>query len=249
MRTSESPIRSTKEDPFSVHNFPMPPWKRAVDLVCCLIGLPVLAVCTLIMTLVTSITSPGPVFFTQERVGLRGRRFLLYKFRTMKVGADSRSHQAHLNNLIHSNAPMMKLDAKGDRRMIPGAWILRASGFDELPQLINVLKGEMSLIGPRPCIPYEYEEFTPGQRARFNAVPGLTGLWQVSGKNRTTFDEMIRLDVHYATHLSPWLDLKILLRTPWALLIQVFDSKRRRAAHAAARGTEIPFPARNSGRS
>ena len=134
--------------------------------------------------------------------------------------------------------------------MIPCAWLFRASGLDELPQIINVLKGDMSLVGPRPCISYEYEQYLPWQRERFNAMPGLTGLWQVSGKNRTTFDEMVQLDVHYTRNISFWLDFKILIMTIPALLVQVQDARGKRPSVAqSGRATEIPFTARNSSQS
>ncbi len=138
---------------------------------------------------------------------------------------------------------MTKLDAKGDKRLIPGGWLLRASGLDELPQLINVLKGDMSLVGPRPCIPSEFEEYLPWQRERVNATPGLTGLWQVSGKNRTTFDEMIRLDIKYARTISLGQDLKIIFSTIPALLQQIGDTLRRRkpAPVSAPLGAESSY--------
>ena len=124
---------------------------------------------------------------------------------------------------------MTKLDAQNDPRLIPLGALLRATGLDELPQIINVLRGEMSFVGPRPCIPYEYERYQPWQRRRFDAVPGLTGLWQVSGKNRTTFNEMIRLDIEYSERLSLGLDLKIIFRTLPALLQQCLDISRAEA--------------------
>lgn len=213
---------------------PLPHWKRAVDIICCLAALPFFVICTLFASILTAIASPGPVFFRQERVGYLGRRFKLYKFRTMHISADVSTHQAHFTQLMRSNVPMQKLDGKGDSRLIPGGWLLRASGLDELPQIINVLRGEMSLVGPRPCIPYEYAQYSTAQRERFTAVPGLTGLWQVSGKNRTTFDEMIRLDVQYAHRKSLGLDLKIIFRTLPALVSQIVDTRRAKAAHAAA---------------
>src|SRR5262249_16481691 len=143
------------------------------------------------------IASPGPVFFRQERVGYRGKRFMCLKFRSMKADADDGLHKDYLKQLMRSKTAMTKMDVKGDSRLIPFGAVLRASGLDELPQLINVLRGEMSLVGPRPCIPYEYEEYLPWQKERFETLPGLTGLWQVSGKNRTTFNEMISLDIAY----------------------------------------------------
>jgi len=214
--------------PVTAISSPLPAWKRCLDLACCVAALPLLAVCTLVMTVITKIVSPGPVFFRQERVGYKGRRFQIYKFRSMTLGADTASHQSYYKDLIGTNAPMVKLDARGDSRLLPGAWLLRASGLDELPQLINVLRGEMSLVGPRPCIPSEFEEYLPWQQKRCDAVPGLTGLWQVSGKNRTTFEEMIRFDIQYTQILSLGLDVKILLLTLPALIQQVYDTRSSR---------------------
>ncbi len=190
--------------------------------------MPVLGVCALFMAIVTKLVSPGPILFKQERIGFQGRRFKIYKFRTMFVSADTGVHQSYFKDLMQTNVPMTKLDAKGDKRLIPGGWLLRASGLDELPQLINVLRGEMSLVGPRPCIPSEFEEYLPWQRERVNATPGLTGLWQVSGKNRTTFDEMIRFDIKYTRTISLGQDLKIILSTVPALLQQIGDTLQRR---------------------
>jgi lipopolysaccharide/colanic/teichoic acid biosynthesis glycosyltransferase len=187
--------------------------------------IPILAACALLMTLVMKLVSPGPVFFRQERVGYLGRRFQCFKFRTMKVGSDTASHQAYFKELVGTNAPMQKLDGRGDNRLIPGGWLLRASGLDELPQFINILRGEMSLVGPRPCLPAEYDLYLPWQRERFTAMPGLTGLWQVSGKNRTTFDEMIRLDIRYAGSVSLGMDLWIMTATVPALLLQIYDTR------------------------
>ncbi|MDB6168808.1 MAG: Undecaprenyl-phosphate galactose phosphotransferase [Verrucomicrobia bacterium] len=214
-----------------VHSVPsvqMAGWKRLTDVIFSLLAFPVLGVVTLVMAVVMKIVSPGPVFFHQERVGYLGRRFMIYKFRTMSVGADAGIHRAHCDNLIHTKNPWSKMDHRGDSRLIPGGKLIRASGLDELPQLVNVLRGEMSLIGPRPCVPYEYEKFLPWQRERFSTLPGMTGLWQVSGKNRTTFEEMIRLDIHYAHHRSLWLDARIVLLTPFALVQQVLDARSRK---------------------
>ncbi len=213
--------------------FPLPWWKRAVDLGACLLGLPLLALCALVMLVLTRLFSRGPILYRQERVGYLGRRFRIYKFRTMKLGADCSVHQDYFRNLIHSNAPMIKLDSRGDSRLIPGAWMLRASGLDELPQLINVWRGEMSLVGPRPCLPAEFAHYEPWQRRRCDARPGLTGLWQVSGKNRTTFEQMIRLDVRYACEGSAWLDLKIMLLTVPCLLAQLREALRVRNSQSA----------------
>jgi lipopolysaccharide/colanic/teichoic acid biosynthesis glycosyltransferase len=210
----------------------LPKWKRTLDIICCVAALPMFVFCTLIVAIVTRLASPGPVFFRQERVGRRGRRFQIYKFRTMHVRADASPHQMYFAQLVRSNAPMHKLDGRGDGRLIPGGRFIRATGLDELPQIINVLRGEMSIVGPRPCIPYEYAQYSSAQRQRFEATPGLTGLWQVSGKNSTTFDEMVRLDIQYAQTRSPRLDLRIIVRTIPALCVQVVESRRKARAIA-----------------
>jgi lipopolysaccharide/colanic/teichoic acid biosynthesis glycosyltransferase len=224
----------------------LPWWKRVIDIACCIAALPLLITCSLVLGLVTKLLAPGPLLFRQERVGYMGRRFKIYKFRSMYVNADTRGHQDHFKNLVGTNAPMVKLDATGDARLIPGARLLRASGLDELPQIINVLRGEMSIVGPRPCIPTEAELYQPWQRERFTTQPGLTGLWQVSGKNRTTFDEMIRLDIRYARTKSFLMDIKIILLTPAALVVQVYDTKTGRRSAAVSPYTAVPFPNRTS---
>lgn len=220
----------------------MPLWKRALDLVCCLLGLPFLCLVIAGGALLTQLTSPGPVLFRQKRVGLRGELFYIYKLRTMHVGTDPRIQQAYLANLIGSNAPLMKMDARRDPRLIWGGWLIRALGLDELPQIINVLRGDMTIVGPRPCTREEYELYPQEQRGRFEAVPGLTGLWQVSGKNHTTFEEMIELDERYHSTKSPGLDLAIILRTVPALVAQYLYTRRCReastpvAAHSGSTG-------------
>jgi lipopolysaccharide/colanic/teichoic acid biosynthesis glycosyltransferase len=206
---------------------PLPWWKRTIDVACCVIALPFFAAIAAALWTLLLATSPGPLLFRQQRVGYTGRRFMLYKFRTMHRSADTAAHREHVAALLRSNAPMHKLDSAGDSRLVPGARLIRALGIDELPQLINVLMGEMSIVGPRPCIPYEYEQYSPWHRERLNAMPGLTGLWQVSGKNRTTFEEMVRLDIQYGQTKSPWSDLKIIARTVPALLAQAIDTHRR----------------------
>jgi lipopolysaccharide/colanic/teichoic acid biosynthesis glycosyltransferase len=153
---------------------------------------------------------------------------MCYKFRTMVVGADTSLHRKHVAELVDRNAPMVKIDARGDARLIPCGWLLRAVGLDELPQIVNVLRGDMSLVGPRPCIRYEYEMYQPWQRERFDTLPGLTGLWQVSGKNRTTFEEMMHLDIKYVRTKTWWLDVRIIFLTVPAMIIQFYDTKRQR---------------------
>lgn len=226
---------------------PLPVWKRAVDLACCCVALPILALLALMVAVLMSLVSPGPIFFRQERVGYMGRRFRLFKFRTMRVGVETSNHQAHFATLMATNAPMQKLDVTGDARLIPGGWLIRALGLDELPQIINVLRGEMSIVGPRPCIPYEFEGYTPLQKRRFRAAPGLTGLWQVSGKNQTSFARMIQLDVYYATRKCLWLDLKILFMTVPAIIGQLVHICRAKRGVGDATRTTNTKPSTASG--
>jgi len=225
----------------------LPRWKRVLDITAILMVLPVLLPLTLVIGMVIRIVSAGPILFKQERVGFRGRRFMCLKFRTMHCGAETATHQGHLQQLMDANVPMTKMDATGDSRIIPLGRLLRSSGLDELPQLINVLKGEMSLVGPRPCLAYEAAKYLPWQMERFNAVPGLTGLWQVSGKNRTTFTRMIQLDIEYARTKSLALDLKIIFKTVPALLIQIWDTRGQRKAQSrpATAQTQIPLRVAN----
>jgi lipopolysaccharide/colanic/teichoic acid biosynthesis glycosyltransferase len=219
----------------------LPHWKRTLDVALILLALPLLLPVAMIITLIIRTTSKGPVLFQQERVGYRGQRFMCLKFRTMHCGAETVSHQGYLQHLMNSDAPMIKLDSSGDSRIIPLGKLLRAAGLDELPQLFNVLNGEMSLVGPRPCLPYEAEQYLPWQRERFNATPGLTGLWQVNGKNRTTFTRMIQLDIEYARNKSFWLDVKVLFKTFPALLVQIGDLRlRKKILHRTVAETTLP---------
>ena len=218
----------------------IPVWKRLLDIVLILLTLPLVLPIAAIIGLVIVLVSPGPILFRQERVGLMGRRFMCLKFRTMKVDAETKSHQGHLKELMESDAPMLKLDARGDSRIIPFGVFLRSSGIDELPQLINVLMGEMSLVGPRPCLPYESERYQPWQMERFNTLPGLTGLWQVNGKNKTTFNQMMELDIKYSREKTLWLDLAIILKTPFVIVGQVMDSNRRKRSIKPASSENRP---------
>ena len=191
--------------------------------------MPFLALFTLIVAIVMKFTSPGPVFFRQERIGYKGRRFKIYKFRTMKVGADTTVHQAYFSQLMESNQPMVKMDSRGDARLIPGGWLLRASGLDELPQLFNVLRGDMSLVGPRPHAPgtcaagTRFEEVTQLYTARHRVKPGMTGLAQVRGWRGETdtlekFLHRIDSDLEYIETWCLALDLRIICRTVFTVL-------------------------------
>jgi lipopolysaccharide/colanic/teichoic acid biosynthesis glycosyltransferase len=222
----------------------LPRWKRTLDVAFILLVLPLLIPLAVLIAAVIRMVSEGPVLFQQERVGYLGKRFMCLKFRTMFVGSDAGIHQGHLNQLLSSNVPMVKMDAKGDSRIIPFGLLLRSSGLDELPQIINVLRGEMSLVGPRPCLQYESDKYLPWQKERFDAVPGLTGLWQVSGKNRTTFAEMIRLDIQYARNKNCWLDIKIIFKTIPALIIQIWDTRKKRKLHSQTVRSKAILPAR-----
>jgi exopolysaccharide production protein ExoY len=203
----------------------VPGWKSALDITCILLALPIWLPLMILLMMVTRLASPGPIFYRQKRVGLGGRHFAIWKFRTMKVSAETQTHEHYFQELMRGDCPMTKLDAYGDPRLAPFGRILRASGLDELPQIFNVLCGEMSLVGPRPCTANEFAHYEPWQRERVNGLPGLTGYWQVSGKNKTTFNEMIVMDLFYLKHLSILLDLKIMLKTCAVIAGQLVESR------------------------
>lgn len=192
---------------------PIPRWKRALDIFGSAIGLSLFSPMFLLFPLYLRLVSPGPLFYKQERIGFRGQSFTFLKFRTMHLDNSVTSHASHLRELIRGDQPMEKLDDRRDPRIILGGRFLRNTALDEVPQFVNVLKGEMSLVGPRPCIPYEAEEYLRWHAGRFDVLPGMSGLWQVSGKNRLSFKEMIRLDISYSRNMSLWLDLKIIALT------------------------------------
>jgi lipopolysaccharide/colanic/teichoic acid biosynthesis glycosyltransferase len=203
----------------------VPGWKSALDITCILLALPIwLPLMTLLMV-VTRLASPGPIFYRQKRVGFGGKHFLIWKFRTMKVSADTQTHEHYFQELMRVDRPMIKLDTYGDPRLAPFGRFLRASGLDELPQIFNVLCGEMSLVGPRPCTPNEFAHYELWQRDRVNGLPGLTGYWQVNGKNKTTFNEMIVMDLFYLKNVSILLDLKIMLKTCAVIAAQLGESR------------------------
>jgi lipopolysaccharide/colanic/teichoic acid biosynthesis glycosyltransferase len=197
---------------------PTPAWKRAVDVVGSLVLLVLLSPLLLGIALFIRIVSGGPVLFRQKRLGEMGRDFAILKFRTLYPSATAtEDHRKFIANLSAENKVVGKPDLEG--RLIPGGKFLRAWSLDELPQLLNILRGEMSLIGPRPDVLawYDYEEW---MLRRFESLPGLTGLWQVSGKNRLTFQQMIDLDIRYIEARSIWLDTWILFKTFRVLLFR-----------------------------
>jgi lipopolysaccharide/colanic/teichoic acid biosynthesis glycosyltransferase len=194
---------------------PCPGWKRLMDVIGASLALVALLPLLFAVAALIKCTSRGPVLFRQQRYGLDGKPFLLWKFRTIQSGEASARHHCYVTGLMENDAPLKKLD--DELALVWGGALLRKLGLDELPQLINVLKGEMSLVGPRPDV-LPMESYQAWQKDRFQALPGITGLWQVSGKNETTFSTMIRLDIAYIRERSPWLDMVIMLRTIPAVL-------------------------------
>jgi exopolysaccharide biosynthesis polyprenyl glycosylphosphotransferase len=202
--------------------------KRLMDVSLSSLALILTAPILLAIALCIKISSRGPILFKQTRVGKRGQPFTFYKFRTMYQNADPDLHRRHVKALIRNQSsegrnmsgagtPMHKLE--NDPRITPVGAFLRRTSLDELPQFFNVIRGDMSLVGPRPPLPYEVEEYQEWHLARLAALPGITGLWQVRGRSRVTFDEMVRMDIDYIAHRSLWLDLKILLLTIPAVLV------------------------------
>lgn len=216
----------------------MPVWKRILDVTCVVASAPVVIPLAASVAAYIKLTSKGPVIFKQERIGLNCNKFTCYKFRSMQSNAAVTLHKDHVKRLIHSNLTFSKID-RNDPRLIPGAKLLRLTGLDELPQLWNVLKGEMSLVGPRPCVPYEFEQFQDWHKERFSTLPGLTGLWQVNGKNKTTFQKMMDLDIRYARTLSPLNDIKIILKTIPAILNQAIGKMPNNTKEKMA-GKNVP---------
>jgi lipopolysaccharide/colanic/teichoic acid biosynthesis glycosyltransferase len=235
------PLKNTKEyEPILIHDerkgyfF----FKRTIDLIITLSALVLLLPIIIIISILIAVDSDGPIFFIQERVGskrkmLNGKlywqpvRFSFYKFRTMKFGADESIHQDYTKAYIsHDQEKINEIQGSEtetykilkDTRVTKVGKYLRKYSLDELPQLINIIIGDMSLVGPRPPIPYEVEEYEDWHYQRFQAVPGLTGLWQVTARCSCEFDEMVHLDIEYIKHQSIWLDIKIILKTPLVVL-------------------------------
>jgi lipopolysaccharide/colanic/teichoic acid biosynthesis glycosyltransferase len=216
----------------SLHRYVCPPQqagysegilKRSIDMAGSLLAVLLLLPVFAIIALLVKLSSRGPIFFCQKRVGSHGRLFSFYKFRSMYVDNNPSIHRDYVTKLIegaeHVQQPNGMYKLFNDPRVTPLGRILRKYSLDELPQFMNVLLGDMSLVGPRPPLPYEYERYRDWHRRRvLDVKPGLTGLWQVKGRSRTTFDEAVRMDLLYARTQSLWLDLKIILQTPAAML-------------------------------
>jgi len=203
--------------------------KRMMDIVGSLVCVIIFSPFFVLIAVAIRLSSSGPIIFRQKRIGLYGKRFIFLKFRTMYVNNDSTVHREYVRNLIEGqNGNGSRTNLSGgnggykivnDVRVTPIGKFLRKTSLDELPQFFNVLKGDMSLVGPRPPIPYEVEKYEVWHRRRVLEIkPGISGLWQVRGRSRTTFDEMVRLDIRYMKEQSLWMDVKILLQTPWAVL-------------------------------
>ena len=201
--------------------------KRLIDVLGSLSLLVMLSPVFLVIAAAIKLTSRGPVLFRQKRIGEHGTPFTFLKFRSMHINNDASEHKEYVRQLIAGQAEKKSANGNGlgvfkltdDPRITPVGRILRRSSLDELPQLINVLRGEMSLVGPRPPVPYEVEAYATWHLRRLlEAKPGITGLWQVHGRSRVEFNDMVRLDLRYARNCSPWLDMKILLQTPKAVI-------------------------------
>jgi lipopolysaccharide/colanic/teichoic acid biosynthesis glycosyltransferase len=191
----------------------IPTWKRVIDLGFILLTVPIWGPLITVVALFIKLVSRGPILFKQERVGYKGKPFTCLKFRSMKPNAETAIHESYLQRLMRSETPMTKLDETGDPRLIPFGRLLRATGLDELPQIFNVIRGEMSLVGPRPSTVVEFQHYRPEYHGRVNALPGITGYWQINGKNKTTFSQMIAMDLHYINNMNIWMDIAIMLRT------------------------------------
>ena len=201
--------------------------KRAMDVLGASLILLLASPLMVLASLAIKLSSPGPVFYVHDRVGFRGQVFPFIKFRSMHLNNDDTIHREYTKKWIEENAAHSE-DSEGgelhkiedDPRIFSAGKFIRRYSIDELPQLFNVLKGDMSLIGPRPALPYEVEVYREWHRRRFEAPPGITGLWQVSGRNRLSFEEMIKLDIDYLENWSIWMDIQILFRTIRVVLFE-----------------------------
>lgn len=188
-------------------------FKRVIDVVCSLVGLLVLSPVLIIVSILIKLESDGPIIFSQDRIGYMGQKFKMYKFRSMVVNAEELKKKLSEQNEM--SGPMFKM--KNDPRVTKVGKFIRKTSIDELPQLINILKGEMSLVGPRPSLPKEVKEFEPWMMERLEVKPGLTCYWQVSGRNSINFEDWMKLDIKYVRERSFWGDIKLILQTIFVL--------------------------------
>jgi lipopolysaccharide/colanic/teichoic acid biosynthesis glycosyltransferase len=198
--------------------------KRVLDLTASVAALVALAPLWALIVAAIKLDSRGPALFRQVRIGRHGEPFVMFKFRSMQVDNDDTVHRRYIEALISEGAPAEEADGKpyfklrNDPRVTRVGWFLRKTSLDELPQLLNVVRGEMSLVGPRPPLLYEVEKYQPWQLRRLAVKPGITGLWQVYGRSRVSFDEVVRMDVDYISRASLALDLKLILLTVPAMI-------------------------------
>lgn len=188
-------------------------FKRTIDIVCSLFGLLVLSPVLIIVSILIKLESDGPIIFSQDRIGYKGQKFKMYKFRSMVVNAEELKKKLAEQNEM--SGPMFKM--KNDPRVTKVGKFIRKTSIDELPQLINILKGEMSLVGPRPSLPKEVKEFEPWMMERLEVKPGLTCYWQVSGRNDIDFEDWMKLDIKYVRERSFWVDIKLIFKTFFVL--------------------------------
>lgn len=183
--------------------------KRLIDIICSFVGILVLSPLFIIIAIIVKFTSKGPVFFSQKRVGKNGKEFAMYKFRSMVVNAEELKEKLATQNEM--SGPMFKM--KDDPRVTKVGKFIRKTSIDELPQLWNVLKGDMSLVGPRPSLPKEVAQFDKWMHKRLEVKPGLTCYWQVSGRNNIDFEDWMKLDIKYVDERSTWIDIKLIFKT------------------------------------
>lgn len=226
MKSEDTPICATELDQSADYRRVSLVIKRTIDITGASIGLVILSPVLLFIAILIKLDSPGPVIFSQTRLGLNCEPFTFYKFRSMRLNSDSAVHKRYIYELINGHSrPSTDLNGgkkafklTNDSRVTRVGRVLRRTSLDELPQLLNVLKGKMSLVGPRPAIPYEVQMYKDWYQRRMTVTPGMTGLWQVNGRSERSFDEMVKLDLEYIDNWSLLLDLKILYRTISAVL-------------------------------
>ncbi len=195
--------------------------KRLVDFVLSAVVLLLVFPLLLLIGGLVMLDSPGPPLFVQERVGKNGTRFRVFKFRTMYANNNDSIHKQHIQQIITQNTKPLKdasLKLNKDPRITPFGSFLRRTSLDELPQFLNVLRGDMSVVGPRPDVPYALAAYKPWYHERFRAMPGITGYWQVEARNRVNYEQMIQMDIEYYQRQNLWWDLLLILKTPWAML-------------------------------
>jgi undecaprenyl-phosphate galactose phosphotransferase len=191
-------------------------YKRTFDYFAAFLGILILSPLFIIISILVKLSSKGEIFFNQTRIGKDGKPFKFYKFRSMYIDAEEdKNREVFMTDFIKNNRTVLEGSSKiiNEKNITPIGKILRKTSLDELPQLFNVLKGDMSLVGPRPCLPYEYESFDDWHKRRHTVLPGCTGVWQVSGRSSVSFKDSVVLDLYYINNMTPWLDLQLIFKT------------------------------------